>query len=322
MNTAKFISAGFRKFAVRSVVAAGALGLSLAPGHAQVARPTQPTSAPPEELVVTGKAISDFVRARNFVREYTAPSAFLDQIARWQSPVCVKTQGLAKGYNAFVTARLKEVATQIGAPGVASEACEANLNIIFTIDPQAYVDDIKRRTPQLLGVHYPALFQKIAAVTHPVQAWYATGTRGERGTYHLDAYDGFSMPIFMVPGSHLDSGLSSGFAAVTIVADINKIAGWEIGTIADYIAMAAFSRAKTLGRCQGMPSVSNALENCADAVKAKALSDYDMAYLKALYSTRDNQARALQEYEIGWTMLKILKQQVAEKQAVKGGVAR
>ncbi len=284
-----------------------------APAGASAPRLAPPASTPPEELLVTGKMIREFLRIRNFVRSYTAPSSFLDQISRWEAPFCIKTQGLAPGYNAFITKRLKEVAAEIGAPGTAEAPCEPNLNVVFTLDPQAYVDDIKANTPVLLGVHYPSLLGKIATVSYPIQAWYATGTRGSRGAWRLDSYDGFYVPVFIVPGSHLDSGLTSSFAMVTVVVDLKKVEGLEVGAIADYIAMAALARTQSFDRCQQVPSITNALGDCRQALKTTALSDFDKAYLKALYSSRSNVSRSLQESEIGFTMRKILEKQLAGK---------
>ncbi len=292
-----------------------------APAPAATPAPVPPTAPPPavDEIVVTGKAIRDFVRTSNFVRLYTAPSDFLDQIARWHAPLCVHTAGLAPAYNAFVTARVKDVAAQIGAPQAQSEPCKTNLDIVFTPHPQELLDYIRTKRPELLGPHYPALRKKLATVSHPVQAWYATGTRDYHGRWEIDSYDEWgntvdgSPPVYTVPGSHLRTGLSSEFASVVVVADAAKVGDWEIGTIADYVAMMAFSRMKTLDKCQQVPSIANVFGDCSDGVRAKALSDFDMAYLRALYLTASDAPRGLQESGISRAMLKILEKEIAEK---------
>jgi beta-lactamase regulating signal transducer with metallopeptidase domain len=276
-----------------------------------------PPTAPLEEVVVTAKRIRDFVRTRNFVRTYTAPSSFLDQISRWQTPLCVQTVGLAKGYNAYVTARLKEIAAQIGAPAAKNEPCDVNLDVVFTEHPQELLDYIRKERPELLGPHYPALRKKLATVSHPIQAWYATGTRDMRGRWSIDSYNGFGEtidggpPVYNAFGSHLRSGLTSEFVSVVVVADIRKVQDWEIGTIADYVAMLAFARAKTLDKCQRVPSVANALSDCGDGLRAKALSEFDVAYLMALYTSTPDAPRGLQESGISRAMMKILEKQTA-----------
>ena len=280
-----------------------------------------PPGTPTEEIVITGKQIREFVRTHNFVRSYTAPSEFLDQISRWHQALCVHTEGLAPAYNAFITKRVKDIATEVGAPKPQEGACKTNLDIIFSKQPQAVLDYISKKRPDLLGPHYPAARKTLATVSHPVQAWYATGTRDTRGHWQIDTYDGWgetvdgSPPVYYVPGSHLDSGLTSEFASVVVVADAAKVQDWEIGTTADYIAMLAFARTNTLDKCQQVPSVANLAGGCEGSVTAKALTDYDVAYLKALYMTSANTSRNLQESGISSTMLKILEKQVAEKKA-------
>ncbi len=305
------------------VASAGAPAATPAPRPLPAAAPA---AASMEEIVVTGKKIREFVRTRNFVRLYTAPSEFLDQIARWHEPLCVHTEGLAPAFGTFITARVKEIAAQIGAPQAQAEPCKLNLDIVFTDHPQALLDHIKTKRPELLGAHYPALRERLATVNHPVQAWYATATRDFRGQRNLDTYDAwwgaipgldeFGAPVYTVPGSHLRSGLTSEFASVIIVADKARIADWEIGTIADYVAMLALARMNTPDKCQQVPSIANTLVDCGDDVRTKSLSDFDMAYLKALYLTAGDAPRNLQESGISRVMLQILEKQMADR---KGG---
>lgn len=297
------------------VVAASLIAMADAPSAAPIKAPV----AQMEEVVITAKKIREFVRTRNFVRSYTAPSDFLDQISRWHEPVCVDTEGLAPAYNAFVTKRVNEIAAEIGAPRPQSAPCRANLVVIFSDRPQAVFDYINAERPDLLGPHYPAMRKTLTTVSHPVQALYATATRDMRGRLELDSYIGWgetvdgTPPVYNVPGSHLRTGLSSEFASVVIVADKTKIGDWEIGTIADYVAMMAFARMKTPDKCQQVPSITNALENCADAVRAKTMSAFDTAYLKALYTSTPDAPRGLQESGISRTMVKILEKQIAGK---------
>jgi hypothetical protein len=125
--------------------------------------------------------------------------------------------------------------------------------------------------------------------------------------------DGVDAPVYTVLGSHLRTDLTSEFASVIIVADIPRIEDWEIGTIADYIAMAALARAKTPDKCQQVPSITNVLGNCSEGLKAKTLSEFDMAYLKALYLSTPDAPRGLQESGISRAMLKILEKRIAGK---------
>src|SRR6266481_5165710 len=75
-----------------------------------------------EEFLVTAprkldEAISDFVDAR-------AKLSLINQIGRWHTAPCPITRGLDRAQNDFVTARVKAVAAEIGAPR--NEACAPN----------------------------------------------------------------------------------------------------------------------------------------------------------------------------------------------------
>src|SRR6202034_671057 len=99
----------------------------------------------------------------------------------------------------------------------------------FTIQPQILLDGIAEKTPSVLGFHYAAQRKKLATVSHPIQAWYATATADRNGDVQIDDSDGFRTAF--VEGSLLRTGLRSEFALVTIVADLDKIDGYEIGPV-------------------------------------------------------------------------------------------
>jgi hypothetical protein len=143
----------------------------------------------------------------------------------------------------------------------------------------------------------------------------------------LDSYDtppspGFGPPLVIVSASWLNTSLTSEFASVIVIADLNKVEGREVGTIADYIAMTAFARAKTPYECQEVPSIANLFENCSDGVRATALSAYDMAYLKALYASPSDVKLHSQASDMGALMQETLEKQLAARKAATGGPAK
>ena len=250
--------------------------------------PAQPT----EEITVLGtqdKIINDFVYST------VAPTnTLIGQLARWEKPICPLTIGLTPAFNAFVTARVKEVAAEVGAKVESKSDCKANLQIIVTSDPQRLLDRIRQQTPILLGSHYKAEEKDLTTVSHPVQAWYATATADKDGALVLDDIGDLSQNCEVagvlvnqcnhVNGSRTNEGWRSEFAVVTVVVDINKIADIEIGAVADDVAMLALAQAKISDTCRTMPSISNLFApDCDDGRKAKVLTPYDLAYLTALY---------------------------------------
>jgi hypothetical protein len=246
---------------------------------------------------------------RDFVKAHGAPT-HIGQLARWIDDVCPTTVGLSPEFNAFIAQRVNAVAASVGAPVKLIGPCDANIQIIFTTEPQQLLDSLREKSPALLGYHYPSQAKRIATVTHPIQAWYATATEGlaapsgalaagghqadasfQRylanrvgGGLALDAPSG--QPPGGVAGGHFGSRLESEFAVITIVGDANKAAGYKIDSIADYIALLALSQTEALDDCGSLLSITNLMSTACDAAsRPEAMTDGDLAYLKALYAT-------------------------------------
>jgi hypothetical protein len=118
----------------------------------------QPAAAPDrkvETVVVTGEK-PPAEQAHDYIQTYTAPEPFLGKITRWHSkkyPICPKMVGFPLSYNAFVTARIREVAKLVGAPVNPKQDCHANVLIIVTTEPQAMLNDIRANHSNLLGYY-------------------------------------------------------------------------------------------------------------------------------------------------------------------------
>ena len=270
----------------------------------------QPAPHPVESVTVTGvkdveKAVTDFVGAM------TVPTRMADKLARWRDGVCPVTVGLRPEVAKFVTKHVKDVAAQVGAPVNDRESCKPNIEIVFTTEPQILLDNIRVDHPDILGYHdNNSQAIQMAAVTHPIQAWYATATSDLNGNSQPDGvktggmtlemptpqagggivssatgYSVMNMPnarVATVTGGRLGDGTRSEFRHVVIVAEPAKLLEHEMGTLADYIAMLALSQIQSADSCQELPTILNLLVTGCTA-PPKALTSVDLAYLRALY---------------------------------------
>jgi hypothetical protein len=105
------------------------------------------------------------------VDAYATPVGKLGLLARWNDPACVSVAGLVPEQGAQFKARIEAVAKAVRAP-VAPPKCMPNIEIVFTNDPQKYVNAAAARSPAILGE------KGVKTVTRPIQAWYATATEG------------------------------------------------------------------------------------------------------------------------------------------------
>jgi hypothetical protein len=263
------------------------------------------TVTPPKPVTIpSGPPHVPTPQQRDFVRSHAAASR-IGQMTRWKQPVCPTTVGLSREMNDFVSDRIKAVAAQVGAP---TGRCKSDVVVVFTSQPQALLDSVRKKAPVLLGFHYPAQAKRLAMVTHPIQAWYVTATTGAPGagamgglaTSNLTGPIGAGAAGDLEPaiddsdgtmpggcaGTRFSDCLANQIVAVVVVADRGQVEGRTIGSIADYIAMLALSKVDLNQACGDLDSITNLMSaKCeAGAPRPEALTEADLAYLKALYS--------------------------------------
>ena len=289
----------------RALAAAALVALT---ATAALAQPSKPAT---ESVTVTGT--KDRQAIEGFVQSLAVPTRAAGKLARWQQGICPIVQGLKPAFVSFIAQHLKDIAAQVGAPVNDSTSCEHNIAIIFTSAPQTLADNIKKKQPFMLG-YYDNQEQrdKLATVTHPIQAWYRTATEDAYGQVTMDTgktagqgmvltvpcadlYPGMAASglcsfqfteahAASVTGTRLTDGMRGALYNVVIVADPAKLGDYEMGALADYIAMLALAEITLPDGCQQLPSVLNMLAaGCAQ--KTNALTDNDRAYLKGLYRT-------------------------------------
>jgi hypothetical protein len=147
-----------------------------------------------------------------------------------------------------------------------------------------------------MGYHYAGERPRLSKFEPPIKAWYSTGTRDYNGQLWVDStwpspetLD--DIPVMPSDDSRLRNGVSSEFTNVLVIADINMVAGYEIGPISDYMAMLVLAQPHSLTSCDPLPSILDLMaSNCSDQDKPKALTPADLAYLEALYAVSGDQS--------------------------------
>ena len=98
----------------------------------------------------------------------------------------------------------------------------------------------------------------------------------------------------------------SEFYTITIVAELARLADFEIGTLADYVAMLALSQPGSLDGCEAMASITNLLSPGCSTI-ARSITDGDLAYLRGLYKMTTAGALQVQRAEVRYQMEQTLK---------------
>lgn len=298
------------------VSAASAQGVSQNPHPAPIESVTvSETKAPPDKIL------------HDFILSYTAPSPASGKVARWHAGVCPGVTGLPPGWDKSVTARVREVASLAGAP-VGVEKCSPNIDIVFTKNPQALLDEVRATKSWLLGYHDAAQEKQLSTVSHAVQAWYMTQTVDSQGGVFTDDKlhpEGIYLQVrtssapagntLQFPNAHVEywSGSRLGderrseLMHVLIVVDLAKVDGIKLSAVADNVAMLSLAQTSAFEVCQPLTSISNLTTRGCDArLKTDTVSAGDLAYLHALYSIDLRDSLIQQQGEIAFEMKKSL----------------
>jgi hypothetical protein len=275
-----------------------------------------------ESVTVTATPLPHRSAVDEFIYSYPTEVRTTDKIARWKAPICPVVQGLPARFASFITTRVKAIAHTAGAPVSEDPKCRHNIEILFTTAPQTVGDWLRKDHWAYLG-YFDNFHQadELAKVTHDIQAWYTTATVGYHGLQRVDnprgdfLYAGLNTmpgtesmgggaPIYYAPGAgRFNVGPASSLYNVIIVANPARLGEYEMGALADYIAMLALSQPKSFDACWEVPSITNLLtKDCQAERKTATLSDNDARFLYGLYKMDANYAVQIQRSQIRYFM--------------------
>jgi hypothetical protein len=276
-------------------VARGSQGRPV-PGAAQASSEppdvsTITTALPPSARELAGDSLFQFV-VHHATRHQSVST--LGGPIRWRGgrpeTVCPLTIGLGQAYNDFVSARIRAVAAQVGAPVQTDARCEPNVAVIFTSNPRLPMETIVKRAVRWPGVGFPRPIEEELQISgrHAIQGWYMIAGGGwsilNRDASQLGGLELRALWPRVIPTSISNIDGNSGILAVALVVDTSKLAGSSIGSIADYLAMAALTIVQSPDHCDPLPSILDLLSStCGARVPPESLTAADVAFLKALY---------------------------------------
>ena len=254
-----------------------------------VLAPQAPTA---EEL--TSDSLAEFIAHHASTRYPASVGSPTGGLLRWRGgrpeTICPETYGLNQDYNDFVSARLRAVAAFVGAPVQTNEHCVPNVHILFTTEPRSAMQWVLERGAHMLGVKFPHQMQKELDISnqHAIQGWCITAGGGST-VLNMDPQfiGGIDLqPLWprVIPVSASVNGGGRSILAVFLAVDTNKVAGYTIGSIADYLAVAALTLVQSPDHCDPMPSILDLMApSCASRDRPTAVTAGDLAFLKALY---------------------------------------
>lgn len=271
-----------------------------------------------DEVVVSARQLEEQVAS--FVDDITVPDFNLG-VARMHRDMCVSVVNMQNDAAQSIIDRVAQIGLEVGVkPG--APGCRPNVVVIATSDAHGTTDQMVSRyrgvfLPDVSGARRSrAALERFKQTDLPVRWWQTsimidpiTGHSASRiqnnhitGSIKLAGSDDEVMidfPIVETTSTNLRTGIRSELAGSVIVIDMQKMSGISVPQIADYIAMIALTRVDMDANFSEYDSVL-ALATDKDV---SGLSEWDMAYLKSVYSADlTHRLKSHQMHEVRYLM--------------------
>ena len=248
-----------------------------------LALPMAASAQDADEIIVQGERV-DRSEARGQARDITPRSSgWGDPLARFQKPICVGVWGLLPENAGIVIDRVYENAERVGIPIEETEGCAANVWAIFVDDPQKTFADLRRENSFMVeGLPYFER-ERIEEERGPSLAWNVVSTRNREGeVISIGDVDPGSMAVNPVTSmSRLQSAVRNDIEWSVVLIARSALADLDAHSVADYVTMRALARTETPDPSDmAFSTIMTLFDEGADR-----LTDFDLAYLRDLYSS-------------------------------------
>ncbi len=269
--------------AIMSALAILQAGAATAPPP-RVSPPGEPTEV--EGLVVTAPTRTDKDQITSFVTSVTAPTAD-KRLGRWDRKICPGVIGLKPAYAQVMLDRISATAQDIGLE-VGGPGCKANILIVATADSDALVRQAVKDNPDTFAKYEDGVsrgkkaLQAFIDSPAPVRWWHVTSRKTSDGQSYVQ---GANVRVRSV--GRVNTNTRTDFDHVVIVLDVRRTGIVRFSALADYVAMVSLAQINPDADTEGASSILNLFtDKAAGATPVDGMTDWDMAYLRGLYTAR------------------------------------
>ncbi|HZF96210.1 MAG TPA: hypothetical protein VEZ20_15210 [Allosphingosinicella sp.] len=301
--------------AVRALAALLSLAAQDAPGE---------PGTPPADIVVTGERSALGERIDRFVTAVTAETGN-GQVARWDRRLCLDVEGVTQAQRAFLGNTIAAEGRALGLDVEAGRRCEPSAFIIFSADPDALLARLGKRRPYFFGGIPPEMRQGLRGPAAPVR-WLSfaqlRGAGGERPAgFTVDLGKGGTertLPSIRSVPSRLETAARMDVQAMVVLVDARRLAGVSYGSLAAYLAMVVLGNVRPESgsdrQVDGSVSILGLFRDARRGeVATGGLTEWDRAYLRALYQGNWNVAAGQRMARIGTAMERELVREAAAR---------
>ena len=300
----------FIAFLAPPVLASGARPATAESAQAPM---VQGASGQSDEIIVTGARNRDEA-VRDYVAAITVETD--DQLAKFATPICPASFGLPAGHNEVIAARVRRIADYVGI-GSAGPGCRPNVVIVIAESGGDFVRHLHGERPDLFSALETSAIRRVMRAEGPVRTWQVIEPRGADGRpmeriSFLDMGGGPPRPVLRgyvlrgVSPSLTQKPTRQDLALSFIVLDLDAVEGLTLLQIADYAATRALARTEAAPMSRRRSILGLFGDTDAGIAPAGELTNWDAAYLRALYRTANSIRGSQQRANIARTMVREL----------------
>jgi hypothetical protein len=227
-----------------------------------------------ETLVVKA---ANRARTMNYVRAATELSSGM--VSRRAPKLCPVVSGAGKTVDGYVRSRLRQVAGDVGLRFEAQK-CYPNLVILFSREPEAMLDQARRRGKIRYDTISLPRIDRFKANDNPVRWLSYTGEVPAYGDISSGDTD---IRAMRAPDSHILQPVASRLHYSLVVVDARKTEGVEVAALADYLSLITLADIRADAT---QPDQASILNLFSEPGGPKRLTASDQAYLRALYKLK------------------------------------
>jgi len=165
-------------------------------------------------------------------------------------------------------------------------------------DPEALLRKWWRRHPYMFnedrgigGINH------FLGSTQPVRAWYNAYLNCDGGAYRVKKGEFVPERCTGTLGSRFTWDYVRVIVSVIVVVDLRRVSGLSVGQLGDYTAMVGLAEVREDANVGAVPSILR-LFSAKSGARPESLTNYDQAFLRALYSTPADDVMQKSEIEL------------------------
>lgn len=245
-----------------------------------------------DDIVITGKAEAPPAEVRKQASAISRVTVkYREPLASFKDKVCPGIIGMPVEMAEIMVDRIRRNAEEVGLRTASLGKCAPNIYVIFVRNGQAVIKEMLKSQPWLLESLERSEQKALARDSGPVHSWTNTVVRSRQGDEMMGTKAGnaTNVPILNVgqAQSHIFLSHRIDIANSVILIDIPAIDGLSVVQLADYVTMRAFARTNPVEGEQAVSTILSLFDPNENNARPYQLTDFDLAYLRAVYTGTD-----------------------------------